>query len=496
MATTTFTDQVGANLDQCQNDTLAFLSDPCGTAPANAHPNWSNGDVNGSNSQYREGDGLPYRNAITGLTNGTWTIRVEYDFTKGGVPAIDRLTRYNLTQASNPCLSTNQVTCTVASPADSFTAPSEVVSPSATQPALPNTGNVHTWNGLASVLLSTKGLDAANMHVWSDGCSADVQTAGQNWTGNQGTSFTDGKVLQTGSAASDSKRQFAFKVLVSGCPSGQGGNLMMGWTGHIASHLDWGVGKGAGSISGAPFHMRILGVDNAQGTSGGNQDRSVQLSAIVQTLEVRKVLSPVGSGTFDLQIDSGDVKAAAVGDGGTTGPVAVDAGNHSVSELGAGGTNLASFSSSIACVDSSGNPVASNSGSASLGRVNVPIGDSVVCTITNTLLKSHLTLVKQVINDNGGTAEADDWTLNAAGPTPISGASGSAAVTNAEVNSGNYALSESNRPVRVYGERRTVCATAVPRTCSNDHACPGSGRDLHDHQQRQRAEADSCARSS
>ena len=87
--------------------------------------------MNQSNSQYREGDGLPYRSSITGLTNGTWTIRVEYDFTKGGIPAIDRLTRYNLTQASNPCLSTNDVTCTVGNPAFSFTAPSEVVSPSA-----------------------------------------------------------------------------------------------------------------------------------------------------------------------------------------------------------------------------------------------------------------------------------------------------------------------------------------------------------------------------
>ena len=419
-ATTTFTDQVAANLDQCQNITLAFLGDPCGTAPANAHPNWANGDVNQSNSQYREGDGLPYRSSITGLTNGTWTIRVEYDFTKGGIPAIDRLTRYNLTQASNPCLSTNDVTCTVGSPKFSFLAPSEVVGPpSAAQPALPNSGDLHTWNGLASVLLSTKGADAKNMFVWNENaaCTVTFGGAGQNWTGNLATSFDDGKVLQDGSAAGDSQRQFAFKVAVSGCA--QGTDLMMGWSGHIASHLDWGVGKGAGSISGAPFHMRILGVDNAQGTSGGNQDRSVQLSAIVQTLEVRKVLSPVGSGTFDLQIDNA-TKAAAVGNGGTTGPVAVAAGSHSVGELGAGGTNLASFSSSISCVDSSGNPVKSGSGT-SLTGVNVPTGDSVVCTITNTLLQSNLKLVKNVTNNDGGTKTAADWKLTAGAAAPNDG---------------------------------------------------------------------------
>ena len=37
-----------------------------------------------------------------------------------------------------------------------------------------------------------------------------------------------------------------------------------------------------------------------------------------------------------------------------------------------------------------------------------------------------LELVKQVNNDNGGTALITAWTLSAAGPTPISGAGGAA----------------------------------------------------------------------
>jgi hypothetical protein len=61
---------------------------------------------------------------------------------------------------------------------------------------------------------------------------------------------------------------------------------MMGWTGHIASsetaaNGGWGAGNGASFITGAPFHMRIEGVDQVCGISGGNQDRSVQLSALV-----------------------------------------------------------------------------------------------------------------------------------------------------------------------------------------------------------------------
>jgi len=58
------------------------------------------------------------------------------------------------------------------------------------------------------------------------------------------------------------------------------------------------------------------------------------------------------------------------------------------------------------------------------------------CTYTNT--KTHLKLVKTVTNDNGGTAVAADFTLSAAGPTPISGAGGA----DSDVNAGTYTLSE------------------------------------------------------
>ncbi|MEI2453808.1 OmpA family protein [Lysobacter firmicutimachus] len=57
-----------------------------------------------------------------------------------------------------------------------------------------------------------------------------------------------------------------------------------------------------------------------------------------------------------------------------------------------------------------------------------------------------LTLVKTVTNDNGGTAVATAWTLQAAGPTNISGATGATAVTNAPVQPGAYTLSETGGP--------------------------------------------------
>ena len=68
------------------------------------------------------------------------------------------------------------------------------------------------------------------------------------------------------------------------------------------------------------------------------------------------------------------------------------------------------------------------------------------CTFANDDQPATLTLVKTVTNDNGGTAVPTAWTLAAAGPTPISGTTGSAPVTNATVNAGTYTLSESNGP--------------------------------------------------
>ena len=71
---------------------------------------------------------------------------------------------------------------------------------------------------------------------------------------------------------------------------------------------------------------------------------------------------------------------------------------------------------------------------------------SATCTINNNDQPRHLTLVKTVTNDNGGTAVPTDWTLTATGPTPISGATGSTAVTNAPVSAGTYDPSESGGP--------------------------------------------------
>jgi len=86
-------------------------------------------------------------------------------------------------------------------------------------------------------------------------------------------------------------------------------------------------------------------------------------------------------------------------------------------------------------------------------------GQNAVCTITNDDIAPRLTLVAQVINDNGGSAVPGDVGLSATGPTPISGPSGSARVTNAAVNAGSY----------------TLDVTAPPNYEAGDYSCMING---------------------
>jgi uncharacterized repeat protein (TIGR01451 family) len=77
---------------------------------------------------------------------------------------------------------------------------------------------------------------------------------------------------------------------------------------------------------------------------------------------------------------------------------------------------------------------------SSPNKVTLAMGDDVTCTITNNDKAPSLTLVKQVVNDNGGTAAAADFTLSASGPTSISGPGG--ATSGSSFTAGTYSLSE------------------------------------------------------
>jgi len=90
--------------------------------------------------------------------------------------------------------------------------------------------------------------------------------------------------------------------------------------------------------------------------------------------------------------------------------------------------------------------------------ITVASGDNAVCTIVNDDVDlARLTLVKQVVNDAGGTATAADFVLSFADGVGISGAgvSGTSQVTSVDIEPGTYTLSES--PVSGYSLAAISC---------------------------------------
>src|SRR5689334_8527525 len=64
-------ESLNVNLDQCAN----------GVPRQTANCTWQNGDLNALNSQWREGDGVPFRVVFSGLTAGAdHSVHINYDF--------------------------------------------------------------------------------------------------------------------------------------------------------------------------------------------------------------------------------------------------------------------------------------------------------------------------------------------------------------------------------------------------------------------------------
>lgn len=106
-------------------------------------------------------------------------------------------------------------------------------------------------------------------------------------------------------------------------------------------------------------------------------------------------------------------------------------------------------------------------GTLSGAVLTLAAGDDATCTITNDDVSPHLTLVKRVVNDDGRTATANDFTLSASGPTPISGAGGVAAA----VRAGTYTLTEDGHPD--YTASAWVCTGTGTQSGASITLAPG-----------------------
>lgn len=120
----------------------------------------------------------------------------------------------------------------------------------------------------------------------------------------------------------------------------------------------------------------------------------------------------------------------------TSNALAVNAGTYSLVESDVAGYTEGTWSCDAGTL---------NNGAFGAGSISVPLATNVTCTITNNDVAPSLTLNKVTSYSYGGTRPESDWTLAAAGPTPLSGAGASGStdvVSGATFSAGTYTLSE------------------------------------------------------
>lgn len=142
-------------------------------------------------------------------------------------------------------------------------------------------------------------------------------------------------------------------------------------------------------------------------------------------VEVKKVVAPANDpGKFNLKV-AGKIHATDVGNGGTTGKVFVGSTQDvSIAEAAGTGTLLTDYTTSIECRDNggrgavvdSGTSTGTNSRGLTIEKEKIDAGDDIVCVITNTRKvvnnpTGNLKVVKDVVNDNGGTKTYADFTF-------------------------------------------------------------------------------------
>lgn len=339
---------LNVDLDQWAND------DGCPPGP----DCWQNGDLNGNNSAYNEGDVVPFRLAIEGLDNSqssTHTIHINYDFTAGGKEAYDFLATYS--DSENPGLCDGNG--------------------GAISSMCPSLGSVDT-NAFPSDSFAPGSPTDSGLTVAGAESFAGVS---RNLTMYGGTITTITGPTHSGPVGNNSTGDFV--VTFNSTDSA----VLFAWGGHLAQSAYWKTTSngpnGASQISGAPWHMRTQNLD---GSGNKNQDRSIQPKALVgspQLAIVKESSAPqVSAGdsfTYTITVtNTGDASASPVLisddlDDSLTGVSA----SFDVDPGSAGGTG--------SCTVGAGNTISCPlSGTITLDQSNGTDSDEVVVTITAT----------------------------------------------------------------------------------------------------------------
>jgi len=229
-------------LVQCANGKRGDPELPC------AGGNWQGGNLNRNNSQWVEGEFVPFRAIITALTPGstTNTLTITYETTNSGKHAIDYLGTWDQsTVAPNGPGGANA--CGVISPCTPGTGALIPVDPNLAANSnpdvlMPSTGMFQIWNGNITAV--------------------SAYTVSGTYAGTSSTSIT-----LTYTANDDT--------------------VVVAWGGHVSTRVDWTIGGSAVNISGSSYHMSING--------GPNRSMSVDAAIFPAFLIIIKEVTTLGA---------------------------------------------------------------------------------------------------------------------------------------------------------------------------------------------------------
>jgi hypothetical protein len=408
-ATTTFTDS-SADIDQCANGGVGDPPESCNNAfPAN----WVNGNLVASKSHYFEGDSIPYRIKMDGLVDNSTDNKIifAWDVTKDSKHAIDYLTSFDRTVTdANPC--TSVAGCILASETN-FAIPLD--------PTLTFTPIAGSFSMFGGTITSAAPYGAS---PGNDDCPAGTL----DFVG------TDTRCIELTFTATET-------------------NPVLAWGGHIASRQNWGAGNAAVNIPGSPFHTSLVALNG----SGGNQDRSLSNDAVIfpATIKIIKHTVPPTSTSFGFtgsplpvtNFSLTDNSAVTDAEQSFTLDSAAEFTAYTITEDAAPGYAL----SSISCSVTDGT---SGSSTTSLANrrviIDIKEGESRTCTFTNDLQTGTLTVIKHVVNDDGGAAAAGNWSIHVkSGVNEVTGSPQNgveAPGTTYTLNAGTYDVSETGGP--------------------------------------------------
>ena len=469
VAQTTFKDpgNPSADLDQYANDT------PVG---------WVNGNLGASKATYFEGDSVPYRLRFSNLSLGTHNVTIEWDTTKSSKHALDYITSYDRSVPSaDPCV---DVTGCNKSVFDAFNIPADSQVTGAGITPIPGDfklfggsvtsvstysyadGTGFTGDKSARITITFTASVANPVLAWG-GHIADRSDWGANDSaisipgspyhtrlisldgggGNQDRSLSAEAVIFPASitiikdATPNGSTSFSFTASPSPLTNfslvddGTSANTKLfsdildfqtytvtentptGWSlGTVVCSVDIDNG-GSQTVSGATATINLKEGENVICTYPNTQQNG--------TLIVKKVVINDNGGTktasdFGFEVNGGSTIAFET-DGQND--LTVSTGTYTIVE-----PSVSGYTTSY----------------DNCANVFVPAGGSATCTITNDDQAATLTVIKHVINDNGGTKVAGDFTITVTGisPSPASFAGVESPGTTVSISAGPYSVNE------------------------------------------------------